>query len=251
MVTLAPHLAELVHAAGAGDRLVATVAFSDHPASVAALPLVGDAFRVDLERVAAARPDLVLAWRGGNPASVIAEVERLGVRVIALETSRLDDIGEQLRTIGALAGTQGPARAAAAAYEQRLAVLRARHRGVAPVRVFYQVSERPLYTFGGPHSVSDAIELCGGVNVFADLAVPAPAVSTEAVLAASPEVIVGGVPALSEPDPGALAGWLRWPGVPAVRNGHLYQLDATVMGRPTPRLLDGVEALCERIARAR
>lgn len=251
IVTLAPHLAEMVHAAGAGERLVGTVAYSDHPPGVAALPVVGDAFRVDLERLAAMRPDLVLAWLGGNPANVIDEVERLGLPVVALHAGSLDDIGRHLRLIGRVGGTAPDADAAAAVYEARLRALRERYADRPPVRVFYQVSERPLYTIGGRHAISDAISLCGGVNVFVGLHALAPAVGTESVLAAEPEVIVGGIHPPPGDDPGELSGWQRWSRLPAVQGGHLYQLDATLMGRPTPRLLDGVEALCDRIDRAR
>lgn len=251
IVTLAPHLAELVHAVGAGDRLVGVSAHSDYPESVAEVPQVSDAFRVDAERLVRVAPDLVLAWEGGNPAVMIEDVERLGFRVVALATGNLDDIAAHLRLLGELTGREAAAEEAAAAYEARLAALRARYAGRAPVRVFYQIAERPLYTIGGGHSLSDAITACGGVNVFAGLMVLAPTVSVEAVLGTEPEVIVGGVFPEPGADPGVLAPWRRWTRIPAVRDGHLYQLDATLMGRATPRQLDGVETLCERIDRAR
>lgn len=250
IVTLSPHLAELVHAAGAGDRLVATVAFSDHPIEVVDLPQVGDAFRIDLERLAAVDPDLVLAWSGGTPLTAIEEIERLGYRVVALHTETLGDIARQLREIGTLAGSPDRAEAAADAFETRLVALRARYRDASPVRVFYQIAERPLYTIGGTHSLSDAIALCGGVNVFAGVKGMAPLVSDEAVLAAGPQVMLTGVHPPGD-GPGPLSKWARWSDLPAVRDGHLYQLDATVMGRPTPRLLDGVERMCGLIAKAR
>ncbi len=234
IVTLAPHLAELVHAAGAGDKLVATVAYSDHPPEVMDLPQVGDAFRIDLERLAAVEPDLVLAWASGTPTTAIEEIERLGYRVVTLRTEALDDIARQLRGIGALAGTTATADAAADAFEARLAELRARYRGRTPVRVFYQIAERPLYTIGGAHSLSDAIALCGGINVFVGVAGAAPAVSEEAVLAEAPGVMLTGAHPPGD-GPGPLSKWTRWNDLPAVRGGHLYQLDASVMGRPTPR----------------
>lgn len=251
IVTLAPHLAELVDAAGAGGRLVGTVAYSDHPSYVAELPRVGDAFRIDLERLMALAPDLVLAWGEGNQAAAAADAERIGLRVVVIRTDRMEDIGANLRLVGRLAGTAAAADAAANAVDDRLAALRARHRRSAPVRVFYQISERPLYTVGGPHSVNDAIELCGGTNVFASIEVPAPAVALEAVLAAGPQVILSGVYAPPGEEPAALAAWRRWERIPAVRDGHLYRLDATLMGRPTPRMLDEVERMCRYINRAR
>ena len=252
IVTLAPHLAELAFVAGAGPRLVATVAYSDYPPAAAALPIIGDAFRVDLERLVAARPDVVLAWAGGNPVALIEAVEALGIPVVALRTDTLDDIGAQLRAIGDLARTRATAETAAEEYERRLAALRARYAGRDPVRVFYEVAHQPLFTVGRAHSLNDAIRLCGGTNVFEALVMPGPSVSVESVLGADPEVIIG---ALYPPPPdgelGELSEWLRWPGVDAVADGHGYTLDPSVMARPTPRLLDGVARLCELIDRAR
>ncbi len=250
IVTLAPHLAELVYDAGAGENLVATVAYSDHPPAVVELPQVGDAFRIDLERLAAMEPDLVLAWSGGTPQTAIEEIERLGFKVLALRTESLADIADHLRSIGHAAGTAEAAEVAASAFERRLVSLRHRYSGRDRVRVFYQIAERPLYTVGGAHSISDAIALCGGINVFAPLAGFAPIVSDEAVLGAAPEVMLTGAFPPGE-GAGALKRWMRWTEVPAVAGGHLYQLDASVMGRPTPRLLDGVERMCGLIDRAR
>lgn len=252
IVVLAPHLAELAYAAGAGDRLVATVAFSTFPPGVAPLPIIGDAFRIDLERLVAMRPDVVLAWDGGTPKPLIEEITALGIRVVTLRADTLADISENLRTIGALAGSVTAAREAADRFDARLTALRKDYAQRTRVRVYYQVAERPLFTIGGAHSLNDAIALCGGVNVFSDIDHPAPAVDVESVLGRNPEVIVGGLHPLPEPgDLGALAAWLQWEGVAAVQQGHVYPLDASLMGRATPRLLDGVASLCELIDRAR
>jgi iron complex transport system substrate-binding protein len=251
IVTLAPHLAELVYEAGGADAIVGTVAYSDVPAAASELPVVGDAFRIDLERLAALQPDVVLAWLGGNPDAAIDEVERLGIQVVALQATTLDDIARHLRVIGAVAGTASIAEAAADRYEARLEALRAQYADAAPVRVFYQVADRPLYTVGARHSLNDAIELCGGINVFGGLDSVAPAVTVESVLGAGPEVILTGVHPFPVADPGVLASWNRWQRIPAARGNHLYQLDAGVMGRPTLRLLDGVAEMCARIDRAR
>ena len=248
IATLAPHLAELAFDAGAGERVVATVAYSDQPAAAARIHVIGDAFRIDLEQLVAARPSVVLAWGEGTPAAVIGSIEALGIRVVTLWTPDLDAIAANLRLVGELAGTQSAAAAAADAYLARLQALRDRYRGREPVRVFYQIADRPLYTIGDDHILTDAIELCGGVNVFAGLDAVAPNVTVEAVIAADPQVIVGGVyPPPEQGELGGLAHWLRWPRVSAVAAGRLHPLDASLLGRPTVRLLDGVEQLCTAI----
>lgn len=255
IVTLAPHLAELVHAAGAGDRLVGTVEFSDYPEAVLALPRVGDAFRVDLEALAGLRPDLVLYWPSGNARELPGRLAQLGYRAVGLEPDGLDSIAAQIRLIGALAGTEAVAQAAAAALTGELSRLRAAHAQARPVRVFYQVAARPLLTVNGRHIISDAIISCGGVNVFADLPELTPAVSVEAVLAEWPQAIVATwYPVPDEAPPPAtvvLADWLRWPSVPAVAEGQLVAINADLLSRPTPRMLEGVAALCSGLERAR
>ncbi len=168
IVTLSPHLAEMVYAAGAGDRLVGSVAYTDYPPPARDLPLVGDAFGVDAERLVALSPDLVLAWEGGNPALVIQRVRGLGIDVVALPATGLDDVPEQLERIGVLAGTPQAAREAAGRYRATIERLRQAYRDAPELRVFYQISETPLYTVGRRHPITELLALCGGRNVFAD-----------------------------------------------------------------------------------
>lgn len=246
IVTLAPHLAELVHAAGAGDRLVGVSDWSDYPPGVADLPRVGSAVAVDLETLVGLAPDLVLGWEGGNPARLLRQVEGQGFRLVTLGVETLEDIGAQIETIGRLAGTADTAAAAAARYLAELAALAREQDGKRELRVFYQVSWRPLYTVGGRQVISQVIGLCGGRNVFGDQAALAPAVGLEAVVARDPEVILA-----SQRQAAELAQWRRWPDVAAVAGGHLYTVPGDVLARPSPRLLDGTRAVCAALDRAR
>nr|WP_255453955.1 cobalamin-binding protein [Thioalkalivibrio sp. XN279] len=243
---MAPHLAELVHAAGAGDRLVGVSEWSDYPPGVEMLPRVGNAFQVDQERLAALAPDLVLGWRGGNPERVLAQLEQRGYRVVALETATLEDVALQLEAIGRLAGTGEAAAQAARRYREALAALRAQQSGKAELRVFYQVSWQPLYTIGGRQLISRVIALCGGRNVFAEVETLAPAVGLEAVVARDPQVILGGGSKAGQFD-----GWQRWSSVSAVAGGHMYAVDGNLVTRPAPRILAGARQVCAALDRAR
>ncbi|HET6629101.1 MAG TPA: helical backbone metal receptor [Woeseiaceae bacterium] len=247
IVTLAPHLAELVFAVGAGDRLVGVSAYTDRPQAAAALPVVGDAFSLDQERLALLEPDLLLAWESGTPAHVVDELRGRGYRVASIRTRGLGDVAAALERIGALTGQREQASRAAAGFRAGLERLAARYGGAPPISVFYQVSQQPLYTINGEHYVSELVETCGGRNVFAEIGELAPMVSVEAVLARNPEVML----ASSDSPPDAFAVWQRWPDLAANRFDNYFRLPANEIGRATPRLLKAGETLCRVLERAR
>ena len=247
VVTLAPSLAELVFAAGAGDTLVGVSAYSDFPPAVAALPLVGDAFTIDQERLALLRPDLLLAWESGTPTHVVDELRQAGYRVEVIRTRSLDDIAATLVRIGELAGTQQDAREVAAAFTTALQDLADRYRDTESIRVFYQVSKRPLYTVGPDHYASELIALCGGRNVFGDVGELAPAIDVEAVIDRDPEVMLASDTSGSD----AFSEWDRWPSIAANRYGNRFLLPADELSRPTPRVLTAGAVICESLQTAR
>ena len=250
IVTLAPHLAELVFASGAGELLVGVSAYSDFPNAVSDIPRVGDAFLVDQERLALLEPDLILAWHSGTPASTVEELRRQGYRVEEIHTQRLADIATALREVGRLTGQVDRGRDVARSFEQQIAELASQHAGSDSVRVFYQVSERPLYTVSGAHFVSELIELCGGENVFSDLGELAPMVSEEAVLARDPEAFLAGG-AVDGSDPETFTAWRRWEELAANRYDNFFIVDANTIARPTPRLVQAGEQICERLQDSR
>lgn len=247
IVSLAPHLTEQLFAIGAGDLIVGTTDFADYPDAARALPRVARAHSVDLERVSAARPDLILVWGSGFPPATIDAVRRLGVPTFVSEPAHLADIATSMERLGTLTGRSW--QSAAGAFNAKLAALRERYRGRREVRVFYQVWGEPLMTLGGRHVVSEAIALCGGRNVFADLAPIAPRVSTEAVLAKDPEVIITAEPGARPSE--ALSTWNRFGRMSAVRHHHLVTLDADRINRNGPRIVDEIAVMCEAIDRAR
>jgi len=247
IVALSPHLTELAFAAGAGPKLVGVVEFSDHPAQARALPRVGDAFRLDLEALAAVKPDLILGWPSGNSPPALERLRRLGYRVIELEPRRLTDVGDQIEAIGRLAGTELAAQRAAAAWRSGLMALQAQYRNARPGRVFFQIAPQPLITVTGEHFIGQAIELCGGQNVYAAVPGLTLVVSVESVVAEAPEVIVAsdftrgpGRPA----EGSTLDLWRSWARLPAVARNRLHVIDPDLMSVPGPRLLTGITRLC-------
>jgi iron complex transport system substrate-binding protein len=242
IVTLSPHLAEGVYAAGAGDRLVATVEYSEYPPAAAQLPRIGDAFRLDIERILALAPDLVIAWDSGNPRPAVSQLRALGLVVWSVEIREPGGIADFVEDAGRAAGTSARARAVASGLRNRLEALTQRYRGAPHLGYFYQVDDRPLYTVNGQHLISRGLALCGGANIFDAEGGLAFQVSRESVIAADPDAMFA--PALPE-DPDPLRDWREWPGLRAVQNDALYLLPADEISRATPRFLDSLERACK------
>ncbi|CAB3705160.1 cobalamin-binding protein [Achromobacter pestifer] len=248
-VTLAPHATELVYAAGAGDYLIATIRGSDYPPAARQLPVIGDGTQPDAERVAAVRPDLLIAWQPAAAEPLTRVMDKLGVPVFYSDPLTLASIPDAVERMGELFGTQAQAQPAAAQLRARLAALAARYSGRRPVRVFVQAGLDPIYTLNDSSIVSDALRLCGGVNIFGHAPVVAPQVTLETVLAARPEAVLAGVDQPGDTQKN-LAAWQAL-GLPAAQAGHVYGIDADALYRPGPRLIDAAEAICANLDRLR
>ncbi len=247
IVTLSPHLAELVFAAGAGDLLVGTVEYSDYPPQASSIARIGDAFRIDSEKLAALHPDLILAWPGGNPQPLIDGLRNDGYQVLELAATGLESVAIQLRRIGELTGHADRAGRAADLYLAKVDRLRVENLQKPPIRVFYQVAGRPLFTIGRKQVISEVVSLCGGINIFADLDSLAPVVSMETVLLRNPQVILSARTGSANP----LDIWLDYPAVAAVRLENLYLVDASLLARAGLRLADGAAQVCRLLDQAR
>lgn len=247
IVSLAPGPTAMLIAAGAKDQLVATIEYSGQPASQKKLPKIGSAGAIDMERLIAVRPDVVVVWPDGNSPVQIANIERLGIPVYRQEAVTLDGIGASLRRLGTLAGTDAVADRAANALEEKLASLRKEY-GAAkhPPTVLLEVWDRPLYTVGGRELMSDALRVCGTRNVFADLPHRAPAIGIGAVIARNPDIIIAAAP----PGKGAswLAQWKRFPFLKAVRTGRLLAFEDQRLSGLGPGIIDATASLCREIA---
>jgi iron complex transport system substrate-binding protein len=248
IVSIAPGSTEMLFAAGAGHRVIATVEFSDEPEAARKIPRIGDASAIDMERVVSLRPDLVIVWEGGSNVAQVNQLERLRVPLYQQKVEKLADIPVSLRRLGVLAGTQAIADEAALDIEARLARLEKRFgKPAKPATVLLEVWNRPLYTVGGSHMMTDSLRLCGARNIFADLKEQGPSVDTESVIGRDPEIIVAVAP------PGTAAGWLeewkRFGTMRAVRSGRLIPFEDTRLSRLGPSAVGGTEALCEALNR--
>lgn len=249
IVSLAPHITETLFAAGAGEKIVGTVASSDYPEAAKAIPQIGGYDRINRESLMAARPDLVLAWESGNGSEVIAGLRALGVTVYVSEVRELDQIAGSLRAFATLAGTTEAGHAAADAFDRRLAALRNTYSHRPPVTVFYQIWNSPILTLNGEHLISDVIRLCGGRNSFTDAIALVPKISIESILLRDPDVIVAS--GMGEEHPEWVDDWRRFPSLRAVQHQQLYFIPPSLLQRHSTRILDGAEQLCGFLEKAR
>jgi iron complex transport system substrate-binding protein len=245
VISLAPHLTELMFSIGAGRQLVATVDSADYPTEALVIPKVGDSASLDFERIVALRPDLVLAWRSGNGNAAVERLRGLGVPVFVSEPDSLARIQSTLTELGSLTGRTDDAGAAARRFAERLASLsKGGPRNAAP-RVFYQIWGNPIFTVNGRHVISEIIDRCGGRNVFSHLPGLAGQVDVESVLAADPDVIVAS--GHDDARPPWLDDWKQWPQLSAVTTDRLYYIPPASLQRHTLRILDGAESMCRML----
>jgi len=244
-IILAPHAAELAYAAGAGNHIIGTVRGSDYPPTLRAVPSVGDGTMPDAERIVALRPDLVIAWQTAAAAPLAPILQRLNVPLYYSDPQTLAAIPAAVVRMGQLFGTQAQAEAAAAVMQHRLEVLQSQYSQRQPIKVFIQTGLAPLYTLNRTSIISDAVAICGGVNVFGNAAVVAPQVTWEAVLAMQPQAVLAGVSNPSD-NKANLHTW-RAMGLPAAAAGHVFGIDADMLYRPAPRLIDATEQLCKML----
>lgn len=245
VVSLAPHLTELMFAIGAGDRVVGTVEYADFPPAARRVPRVGDSSLLDLERIVALQPDLVLVWRHGNSPQQLQRLASLRLPTYASEARTLADIARTMRDLGALTGTAAQAEQRTRSFEAAVSDLRARYAGRRRLTVFYQIWNQPLITVNGEHLISQVLDLCGADNVFAGQRLLTPTVTEEAVLLADPDAIVAGWSDAYGPTP--LDRWRRLDALRAVRQGHLLQVDPDLLHRQSDRVVLGARELCEEL----
>ncbi len=241
VVTLAPSLSEIMLELDAADLLVGVLDAGERPPALAHLPSVGRYGRLDVERLVALKPDLLLLSPESISAAQRQQLMGFGIALFEAEPHKLEQLAEQFQAIGERVGRGDVGRQRADAFRQRLAAIKQRYHRQAPLPVFYQIWNSPLYTVGGGQIISEALTLCGASNVFADLTLPAPQVSVEAVLGRDPHVIIAG-------DQAQLDGWKRWSPLIAVRRQQLLVLPDNGIERPSLQMLDATEQLCQALA---
>lgn len=249
IISLAPHVTEMLFSAGAGDKVVGVVAYSDFPETALSIESVGSYNAINIEKIIQLNPDLIIAWRSGNRTRDIEKLEQLGFNIAYSEPYQLTDIVQEIRLFGQQLNTQTQADAVAERLENILSKLQQSYQHKTKVTAFYQIWNSPLMTINGNQFISQALTLCGAENVFAGLPVLAGEVSVESVIEKNPDtILLGGEQAVQQ---GWLTDWQRWHTLSAVKNSQIHLLNADTFQRPTERFIDGIEGLCQLIDQTR
>ena len=249
VVVIAPHAMELVHAAGASDKIVGKGRYCDYPSELDGVPIVGDSLQVNMEILLTLNPDLLILWRYGVLSRQSDKVKQLGIPVFFSAPEKLRDIPDNIEKLGKIFNTEEKAEKSAREFRTRLSELKSRYANSETRTVFYQISERPRYTVNGEHMISEVIEICGGKNIFQNLPLIAPQVSLEAVLQADPDVIIhsGG----EQRNINSIKEWQSFSMLKAVKKKNLYTIKSDLIDRPSPRIIEGAKTICEIIERSR
>lgn len=235
LITLSPHLAELVASAGAIDNLVGVVAYSDFPKSIQTIQQVGDAFKVDYETILTLKPDYILSWKGGTPQAVTDKLKNLKLNVIETEINKLTDIPKVIKQIAQLSHTEALAQKNADHFITSIDKLKEQSK--INKSIFIETYHQPLYTVSGKHWISEVVSICGYENIFSDLTQLSVPVTLESVISKNSQAILTIAP---QPD----LQWLKWKSLTAVKNKQLFTIHPDFLSRPTLRVLVGIEKLC-------
>ena len=249
IVALAPHIVENLYSAGAGDKLVGVVSYSNFPDEAKNVPEVGSYNAFSLEQVLALNPDLVVMWGSGNGMQTLSTFEALGIPVYVSELRQLSDVPKSIRNLSQLAGTPAIGEAEASRIETELNALHRRYGEKRSLSVLYQIWNDPLQTVNGEHLISEIIALCGGHNVFGDASSLAPRVSIESVLLRDPDAIVAS--GMGEARPEWLDQWRAYPSLTAVADEALFFVNPDHLQRPSARIVLGARSLCQQLDQIR
>jgi vitamin B12 transport system substrate-binding protein len=242
IVALSPHSVELLFALGAGDRIVATTAFADYPEAAKSIPQVGGYNGIQIESVLALKPDLVVAWKGGNPDGDIDQLERLGLKVYRSETKKLEDISKELMELGKLTGFEKEAERLREKFIRDWAQIKQENSTKPKVSFYYQLWSEPLRTIAAGSWINEIMTSCGGVNIFNDNSMDYPQINLEAVVKAKPQVMI--FPSHHGTEDGTSKQWGPWSEIPAVKNNHLYFINGDLLHRFSLRVTEGMRKVC-------
>lgn len=242
IISLAPNTTELLFATGAGKKIVGVSAYSDYPAVAKTLPIVADYTGLNIEKIVALKPNLIVGWQGGNPEQQIQILRSLHLPVYMVSIHSMPEIADTIKKLGQLAGTEKIANNAANQFLSQYILLLKKYNQQPNKTVFYEVSANPLITLNKSNLVNQIIVACGGENIFANTLGAAPQVSMAALIKLQPQVIIIGAKSTDKIQQPPL-----WKKLNAVKANKVFTIDPDWLNRPGPRSILAMQAICNAI----
>lgn len=240
VVSLAPSLTEIVFAVGAGDKLVGRTDFCNFPEEAKKIPSIGDTVKPNIENIIAMKPQVVFVSTASQLESFTKTLETQGITVFVTNPNSLDGIYQSIEKIGEILGAKAKAGEVITSLKKRVADVEEKTKNAAKPRIFVQI-DKALYTIGKGSFMTDLIAKAGGDSVTKDLATAYPKLSKETALAFNPDVIIlSESPDNNEPNE-------VFKDSKAVKNGKVFKVNADILSRPSPRVVDGLEQIAEKI----
>lgn len=244
IIALAPHIVELLFDIGAGEQIIATTDYADYPLAAKLIPRIGSASRIQLERVIELKPDLIIAWKSGNPSDDLARLKQLGFNVVYSQPDSFNDVAKELRLFGKLSGHIEQAERVAVKFLADLANIKKQYSQQKPLSGFYEVWSRPLTTIAKGSWPQQFLNICSISNPFHHAQARYPQVNIEQVLQANVDIIIQ---PLSKKQLNEDAyDWQRWQILPAVKHQQMIKLDADIVHRMSTRSLQALTDLCQQ-----
>lgn len=242
IVSLAPNLTEIVFAVGAGEKLVGVTTFCNYPAEAASIKKVSDTQKPNIENIIALKPQVVFVSTASQLEAFAKTLDQQQIAVFVTSPNTLDDVYRSIQTIGDITGNGEKAADLVHTMKGRVAgAARPNYTGSSP-KVFVQIDKEALYTIGSKSYITEIISRAGGVSATASLSSAYPKVSKETALAMNPDVIV-----ISESEGNREPNDV-FRNSPAVKNGRVYKINADLLSRPGPRVVDALEQLAENLS---
>ena len=245
VISLSPALTELIYAAGGSELIIGVDSFSDYPEQAKKLPHIGSYDALDIEKILIMQPDLIVAWKSGNPKHQIEQLRKLGLTVYISEPETFADIPRTIKTLGELMARESIAEKNADSFIEQFEQLKLTYqsnKSKAKKRTFIQIWDNPVMSVNGNHLISKVITFCGGKNIFAPAKGITSSPSIESILEQNPEIIIA--TGMADSSQSWLNRWRQWPFMSAVKNNRLYATNPDHLVRHTPRILQGIQDVC-------
>lgn len=249
IIALAPHIVEMLFDVGAGKQIIATTEHADYPAAARAIPRIGSSLRIQLERVIELQPDLIIAWKSGNPSDDLARIKQLGFNVVYSQPNSFDDVAKELKLFGELSGHSEQGKKVANKFLTDLANIKTQYQKGVPLSGFYEVWSRPLTTIAEGSWPQQFLDVCGITNPFYSAKARYPQVNIEQILQENVDIIIQPLSENQADKEGYT--WEKWPVIPAVKHKQIIELDADVVHRMTTRSLNALTNLCKQTEKSR